>query len=122
VFADSSFRGSVQDGLQVDDTSGRTRIRDPSVARTWIRCSPTVWGTRSEDSRGRPRRFITRPGDQDAAVSPVRPGHTISHARFGIATEAFGPFLALCEVAFDDGSRVLLHHYCDFDMGSLLPS
>lgn len=41
--------------------------------------------------------------------------------RFGIATEAFGPFLALCEVGFDDGSRILLDHYCDFDMGSLLP-
>jgi len=42
--------------------------------------------------------------------------------RFGIATEAYGPFLALCEVEFDDGSRILLDHYCDFDMGSLLPS
>jgi len=41
--------------------------------------------------------------------------------RFGIATEAFGPFLALCEVEFEDGSRILLDHYCDFDMGSLLP-
>jgi hypothetical protein len=41
--------------------------------------------------------------------------------RFGIATEAFGSFLALCEVAFDDGSRILLDHYCDFDMGTLLP-
>jgi hypothetical protein len=40
--------------------------------------------------------------------------------RFGIVTEAFGPFLALCEVGFDDGSRILLDHYCDFDMGSLL--
>src|SRR6266568_4338538 len=42
--------------------------------------------------------------------------------RFGIVTEAYGPFLALCEVEFDDGSRILLDHYCDFDMGSLLPS
>jgi len=42
--------------------------------------------------------------------------------RFGIATEAYGPFLALCEVEFDDGSRILLDHYCDFDMGALLPS
>jgi len=42
--------------------------------------------------------------------------------RFGIATEAYGPFLALCEVEFDDGSRILLDHYCDFDMGSLLPT
>ena len=42
--------------------------------------------------------------------------------RFGCATEAHGPFLALCEVEFFDGSRILLDHYCDFDMGSLLPS
>lgn len=42
--------------------------------------------------------------------------------RFGITTEAYGPFLALCEVEFDDGDRVLLDHYCDFDMGVLLPS
>lgn len=42
--------------------------------------------------------------------------------RFGITTEAYGPFLALCELEFDDGSRILLDHYCDFDMGSLLPS
>jgi hypothetical protein len=42
--------------------------------------------------------------------------------KFGITTEAWGPFLALCEVEFDDGTRVLLDHYCDFDMGSLLPS
>lgn len=40
--------------------------------------------------------------------------------RFGITTEAWGPFLALCEVEFDDGTRILLDHYCDFDMGSLL--
>ena len=45
-----------------------------------------------------------------------------SDGRFGIATEAYGPFLALCEVEFDDGSRILLDHYCDFDMGSLLLS
>jgi hypothetical protein len=42
--------------------------------------------------------------------------------RFGITTEAYGPFLALCEVEFDDGRRILLDHYCDFDMGSLLPT
>jgi hypothetical protein len=42
--------------------------------------------------------------------------------RFGIATEAYGPFLALCEVEFDNGNRILLDHYCDFDMGSLLPT
>jgi len=42
--------------------------------------------------------------------------------RFGIVTEAYGPFLALCDVEFEDGSRILLDHYCDFDMGSLLSS
>jgi hypothetical protein len=47
-----------------------------------------------------------------------RPG---PDGRFGIATEAFGSFLALCEVEFEDGSRILLDHYCDFDMGNLLP-
>lgn len=40
--------------------------------------------------------------------------------RFGITTEAYGPFLALCEVEFHDGTRILLDHYCDFDMGSML--
>lgn len=40
--------------------------------------------------------------------------------RFGITTEAYGPFLALCEVQFDNGDRILLDHYCDFDMGALL--
>jgi hypothetical protein len=42
--------------------------------------------------------------------------------RFGIVTEAFGSFLALCEVEFVGGERILLDHYCDFDMASLLPS
>jgi hypothetical protein len=42
--------------------------------------------------------------------------------RFGITTEAYAPFMALCEVNFDEGDPILLDHYCDFDMGSLLPS
>jgi hypothetical protein len=46
-----------------------------------------------------------------------RPG---PDGRFGMITEAYGPFLALCAVEFTDGSRILLDHYCDFDMGSLL--
>jgi hypothetical protein len=46
-----------------------------------------------------------------------RPG---PDGRFGISTEAYGAFLALCEVEFDNGDRILLDHYCDFDMGSLL--
>jgi pYEATS domain-containing protein involved in immunity len=40
--------------------------------------------------------------------------------RFGITTEAYGPFLALCEVEFTSGERALLDHYCDFDMGALV--
>lgn len=52
-------------------------------------------------------------------VIPGRPG---SDGRFGIVTQAYGPFLALCEVEFTDGSRILLDHYCDFDMGSLVPA
>jgi hypothetical protein len=88
----------------------------------------------------------TRPGQQYSVAIKVTPHEDASHqvtsatfylgpawgnkaftarrgpdGRFGIATEAFGPFLALCEVGFDDGSRILLDHYCDFDMGSLLP-
>lgn len=51
----------------------------------------------------------------------VFPGQQGADGRFGIVTEAYGPFLALCEVEFTDGSRIVLDHYCDFDMGSLLP-
>ena len=29
-------------------------------------------------------------------------------------------FLALCEVEFTSGERVLLDHYCDFEMGALI--
>ena len=43
-------------------------------------------------------------------------------ARFGITTEAYGPFLALCEVEFTTGERILLDHYCDFEMGALVAS
>jgi hypothetical protein len=42
--------------------------------------------------------------------------------RFGITTEAYGPFLALCEVEFTTGERVLFDHYCDFEMGALVAS
>jgi len=48
-------------------------------------------------------------------------GRRGADGRFGIVTEAYGPFLALCEVEFEDRSRILLDHYCDFDMGSLVP-
>jgi hypothetical protein len=54
--------------------------------------------------------------------SRVFAGQRGTDGKFGITTEAWGPFLALCEVEFDDGTRILLHHYCDFDMGSLLPA
>lgn len=40
--------------------------------------------------------------------------------RFGITTEAYGAFLALCEVEFTTGERILLDHYCDFEMGALV--
>ncbi|KGN39940.1 pYEATS domain-containing protein [Knoellia aerolata] len=52
----------------------------------------------------------------------VIPGLPGSDGRLGIVTQAYGPFLALCEVEFTDGSRILLDHYCDFDMGSLVPT
>jgi hypothetical protein len=47
-------------------------------------------------------------------------GQRGADGRFGITTEAYGPFLALCEVEFTDGDRVLLDHYCDFEMGALV--
>ncbi len=40
--------------------------------------------------------------------------------RFGITTEAYGPFLALCEAELTSGERLLLDHYCDFEMGGLV--
>ena len=47
-------------------------------------------------------------------------GEQGADGRFGITTEAYGPFLALCEVEFTSGERVLLDHYCDFEMGALV--
>jgi len=52
----------------------------------------------------------------------VLPGERGPSGRHGIVTEAYGPFIALCEVEFTDGDRIPVDHYCDFDMGSLLPS
>ncbi|MFC3448475.1 pYEATS domain-containing protein [Amycolatopsis speibonae] len=49
-------------------------------------------------------------------------GRRGNDGQFGMVTEAHGPFLALCEIEFIDGSRILLDHYCDFGMGSLLPA
>jgi prokaryotic YEATS domain len=40
--------------------------------------------------------------------------------KLGVVTEAYGPFLALCEVTFTDGQRVLMHHHVDFEMRVLL--
>jgi hypothetical protein len=48
----------------------------------------------------------------------VFPGSRGIDGRFGITTEAYGPFLALCEVEFTTGERILLDHYCDFEMGA----
>jgi hypothetical protein len=50
----------------------------------------------------------------------VYPGERAADGRYGIVTEAYGPFLALCEVEFADGSRIVLDHYCDFEMGGLV--
>ncbi|MFF4503787.1 pYEATS domain-containing protein [Streptomyces sp. NPDC001401] len=47
-------------------------------------------------------------------------GRRGTDGRVGIVTEAYGPFLALCEVQFESGRRILLDHYCDFDMAELL--
>ncbi|GAA5165827.1 pYEATS domain-containing protein [Ornithinimicrobium tianjinense] len=47
-------------------------------------------------------------------------GRRGTDGRLGIATQAYGPFLVLCELTFDDGSRVVVHHYCDFEMASVL--
>lgn len=47
-------------------------------------------------------------------------GERGADGRFGITTEAYGPFLALCEVEFMSGERLLLDHYCDFEMGALI--
>ena len=52
----------------------------------------------------------------------VYPGRRGSDGKYGVLTEAYGPFLALCEVQFTDGTRIVLDHYCDFDMRSLLPA
>lgn len=50
----------------------------------------------------------------------VFPGTPGNDRRFGIVTECYGPFLVLCEVEFEDGERILLDHYCDFEMGRLV--
>ena len=47
-------------------------------------------------------------------------GERGADGRFGITTEAYGPFLALCELEFTSGERLLLDHYCDFEMGALV--
>ncbi|WP_328304515.1 pYEATS domain-containing protein [Actinomycetospora sp. NBC_00405] len=50
----------------------------------------------------------------------VFPGERGGDGNFGIVTEAYGPFLVLCEVEFSDDSRILLDHYCDFESGVLV--
>lgn len=40
---------------------------------------------------------------------------------FGLVTEAYGAFLALCEIESADGHRVLLDRHRDFSMGGLVP-
>lgn len=41
---------------------------------------------------------------------------------FGVATAAYGPFLATCRVTFTDGQAVTLQRYVDFEMGDLIRS
>lgn len=50
----------------------------------------------------------------------IFPGSRGADGNFGITTEAYGEFLVLCQVTFDDGESILLDHYCDFEMGDLL--
>jgi nucleoside phosphorylase len=40
--------------------------------------------------------------------------------RIGVATSAFGSFLCTCLITFDTGSKVMLHRYIDFEMGSIV--
>jgi hypothetical protein len=47
-------------------------------------------------------------------------GRRGADGRFGITTEAHGAFLALCEIEFTNGERILVDHYCDFEMGGLV--
>lgn len=49
-------------------------------------------------------------------------GQRGADGRIGVVTEACGPFLALREVEFESGRRIVLDDYCDFDMGVLLQS
>jgi hypothetical protein len=37
----------------------------------------------------------------------------------GVRTSAYGPFLCVCKVTFDDGVTSMLHRYIDFEMGLL---
>lgn len=40
----------------------------------------------------------------------------------GIATSAPGPFLCLCRVTFQDGQKIYLHRYIDFEMSRIFDS
>jgi len=51
----------------------------------------------------------------------VLPAQRGDDGYFGLVTEAYGAFLALCEIEFADGRRLLLDRYCDFAMGDLVP-
>lgn len=68
----------------------------PAIRAVWFYLGP-AWGNRV---------FGARRGED---------------GNFGIVTEAHGPFLVLCEIECEDGERVLLDHYCDFEMGGLIP-
>ena len=38
----------------------------------------------------------------------------------GIRTSAYGPFLCVCRITFDDGHSTLIHRYIDFEMGPFI--
>jgi hypothetical protein len=38
----------------------------------------------------------------------------------GVRLSAYGPFLCICRVTFDDGERVVLYRYIDFEMGEVI--
>lgn len=44
---------------------------------------------------------------------------TSKQGMIGMTTSAYGPFLCLCRVHFDDGESIVMHRYIDFEMGDV---
>lgn len=74
--------------------------------------------------------FLTRPKNPE--LTEVRYaefyfgkwwGHrvfTVQHRdKIGIATSAYGPFLAVCKITFTDGSEAWVDRFVDFEMGRI---